>query len=146
MTSLGHIIVWRMKHEKGINISHVIIENMGSRDQSQVKIKFKKFEKIKSVPKDIPKSHNDDSHYRSLTQPTHSQIQRPTSVPVPLNCSLSWFSQPPMLTNLCSMFSTFLCHDHVLSHLHFMIMMILLTDSPTLVPLLTHSLLSSIFS
>ena len=35
---------------KGINIGHVNIENMGGRDQSQVKIKFKKFEKIKSVP------------------------------------------------------------------------------------------------
>ena len=40
--------------EKGINISHVNIENMGGRDQSQVKIKFKKFEKVKSVPKHIP--------------------------------------------------------------------------------------------
>ena len=36
------------------------IENMGGRDQSQVKIKFKKFKKVKSVPKDVPKSHNDD--------------------------------------------------------------------------------------
>ena len=43
---------------KGIDISHV---NMGGCDQSQVKIKFKKFEKSKSVPGDIPKSHNDDS-------------------------------------------------------------------------------------
>ena len=34
---------------------------MGGRDQSQVKIKFKKFEKVKSVPKDIPKSHNNDT-------------------------------------------------------------------------------------
>ena len=34
---------------------------MGGHDQSQVKIKFKKFEKIKSVPKDVPKSHNDDT-------------------------------------------------------------------------------------
>ena len=46
-------------------------------------------------------------HYQSLTQPTHSEIRRPTSAPVPLNCSLSWFSRPPMLTNLCSMFSPF---------------------------------------
>ena len=38
----------------------MIIENMGVRDQSQVKIKFKKFKKVKSVPKDIPKSHNND--------------------------------------------------------------------------------------
>ena len=37
------------------------IVNMGGRDQSQVKIKFKKFKKVKSVPKDIPKSHNDDT-------------------------------------------------------------------------------------
>ena len=50
-----------MKHKrKGINISHVNIENMGVCDQSQVKIKFKKFEKSKSVPNDVPKSHNDD--------------------------------------------------------------------------------------
>ena len=45
---------------KGINISHVNIEIMGVRDQSQVKIKFKKFKKTKSIPKDVPKSHNDD--------------------------------------------------------------------------------------
>ena len=31
---------------------------MGGRDQSQVK--FKKFKKVKSIPKDVPKSHNDD--------------------------------------------------------------------------------------
>ena len=30
---------------KGINISHVNIENMGGHNQSQVKIKFKKFKK-----------------------------------------------------------------------------------------------------
>ena len=40
---------------KGINISHVNIENMGGRDQSQVKIKFEKFEKSKSVPENILK-------------------------------------------------------------------------------------------
>ena len=44
-----------------MNISHVNIVNMEGRDQSQVKIKFKKFEKVKSVPKDVPESHNDDS-------------------------------------------------------------------------------------
>ena len=44
------------------------------------------------------------------------------------------------------MFSPFLSHNHVLSHLHFVIMMILLTVGPTLDPLLTHSLLLSIFS
>ena len=38
-----------------MNISHVIIENMGGRDQSQVKIKFKKFEKLKSIPKTYQK-------------------------------------------------------------------------------------------
>ena len=53
---------------------------------------------------------------------------------------------PPMLINLCSMFSLFLCHDHVVSHLRFAILTILLTISPTLDPLLTHSLLLSIFS
>ena len=47
--------------------------------------------------------------------------------------SLSWFSQPPMLMNLCSMFRFFLCHDCILSHLLFAIMTILLTVSPTLV-------------
>ena len=56
---------------KEINISHVNIENMGGRDQSQVKIKFKKFEKVKSVPKDVPKSHNDD---RVFTLLTHSYL------------------------------------------------------------------------
>ena len=56
---------------KEINISHVNIENMGGRDQSQVKIKFKKFEKVKSVPKDVPKSHNND---RVFTLLTHSYL------------------------------------------------------------------------
>ena len=51
-----------------------------------------------------------------------------------------------MLTNLCSMFSLFLSHDHTLLHLRFVIMTILLTVSPTLGLLLTHSLLLSIFS
>ena len=50
-----------------------------------------------------------------------------------------------MLTNLCSIFSFFLCHNCVLLHLRFVIMTFLLTVSPTLVPLLTHSLLLSIF-
>ena len=85
-------------------------------------------------------------HYQSLTQPTHSKIWSPTSALVLLICSLLWFSRPPILTNLCSMISLFLSHNHILSHLHFTIMMNLLTDSPTLVPLLTHSLLLSIFS
>ena len=41
---------------KGINISHVNIENMGGRDQSQKKIKFKKFKKkVKSVPNEHTK-------------------------------------------------------------------------------------------
>ena len=50
-----------------------------------------------------------------------------------------------MLMNPCSMFSPFLCHNHAISHLHFVIMTFLLTVSPTLIPLLTHSLLLSIF-
>ena len=53
---------------KEINISHMNIESMGVRDQSQVKIKFKKFKKVKSVPKDVPKSHNNDkTHLRTGT-------------------------------------------------------------------------------
>ena len=40
--------------KKGININHVNIENMGGRDQSQMK-KIKKFEKVKSVPKTYQK-------------------------------------------------------------------------------------------
>ena len=44
------------------------------------------------------------------------------------------------------MFSLSFSYDHVLSHLHFAIMTILLTVSSTLIPLLTHSLLLSIFS
>ena len=47
--------------EKGINISHVNIENMGGRDQSQVKIKLKSLKKVKSVPICVPKSHDNDS-------------------------------------------------------------------------------------
>ena len=60
--------------------------------------------------------------------------------------SLSWFSRPPMLMTPCSMFRFFLCHNHILLHLPFTIMTNLFTVSPTLVPLLTHSLLLSIFS
>ena len=41
---------------------------MGGRDQSQVKVKNKKFEKIKSVPKDIPKSHNNDTLLDLMTE------------------------------------------------------------------------------
>ena len=62
-----------MKHkEKEINISHVNIENMGGRDQSQVKVKFKKFEKSKSIPKTIPKSHNNDSLRRTASRVQHT--------------------------------------------------------------------------
>ena len=42
---------------KGINISHVNIENMGGRDQSQIKSS----KKVKSIPKGVPKSHNDNN-------------------------------------------------------------------------------------
>ena len=45
--------MWNIR--KGINISHVNIENMGGCDQSQVKIKFEKFKKVKSVPKTYQK-------------------------------------------------------------------------------------------
>ena len=41
---------------------------MGGRDQSQVKIKFKKFKKSKSVPKDVPKSQNDDRDHAAPGQ------------------------------------------------------------------------------
>ena len=61
---------------KKMNISHMIIENMRGRDQSQVKIKFKKFEKVKSVPKYIPKSHNDD-RYVFCINPNNSQLPQP---------------------------------------------------------------------
>ena len=37
------------------------IENVGGRDQSRVKIKFKKFEKLSPFPKTYQKSHNDDN-------------------------------------------------------------------------------------
>ena len=85
-------------------------------------------------------------HYRVLLiQPTR-RSKDPLWHQYRLNCSLSWFSRLPMLTNPCSMFSIFLCHDHILLHLHFVIMTILLTVSPTLGPLLTHSLLIFIFS
>ena len=50
-----------MKQEEGINISHVNIENMGGRDQSQVKDKsLKSSKKLSPFPKDVPKSHIDD--------------------------------------------------------------------------------------
>ena len=43
MTSLGHVIVWRMKHKrKGIFTCCVNIRNMGGHDQSQMKIKSSK--------------------------------------------------------------------------------------------------------
>ena len=51
------------------------IENMGGRDQSQVKIKFKKFKKVKSVPSDVPKSHNDDKE-KGLLRTTIDAIMR----------------------------------------------------------------------
>ena len=54
--------------------------------------------------------------------------------------------KPPMFINPCSMFRFLLCHDHILLHLPFVIMTILLTVSPTLVLLLTYSLLLFIFS
>ena len=53
---------------------------MGVRDQSQVKIKFKKFEKVKSVPKDIPKSHNDDRLEETVTKLTVSVTSLEKSV------------------------------------------------------------------
>ena len=49
---------------------------MGGRDQSQVKIKFKKFEKVKSVPKDVPKSHNDDSVPPRVQEGGVSNVQK----------------------------------------------------------------------
>ena len=112
-----------------------------------VKVSWWDLSTVLRFPLSLLRSANHISHhYQSLTQPTHSQIRRPTLALVPLNCSLSRFSQPPMLINPCSMFSPFLSHDHVLLHLHFAIMTILLTVSPTLFPLLTHSLLLFIFS
>ena len=46
---------------KGINISHVNIENMGGRDQSQVKNKvLKSSKKVRLSNENIPKSHNND--------------------------------------------------------------------------------------
>ena len=49
-----------MKHKKRNKHKSCEHRKHGGHDQSQVKIKFKKFEKVKSVPKDVPKSHNDD--------------------------------------------------------------------------------------
>ena len=49
-----------MKHEKRNKHKSCEHREHGGRDQSQVKIKFKKFEKTKSVPKDVLKSHIDD--------------------------------------------------------------------------------------
>ena len=61
MTSLGHVIVWRMKHKKGNKHKSCEHREHGGRDQSQVKMKYKKFEKIEVRSKDVPKSHNDDN-------------------------------------------------------------------------------------
>ena len=62
--------------KKGINISHVNIENMGGRDQSQVKIKFKKFEKIKSVPKTYQKVISMTQGRRTKRQEKESKVPR----------------------------------------------------------------------
>ena len=45
---------------KEINISHVNIENMGGRDQSQVKIIIKSSKKVSPFRKTYQKSHIDD--------------------------------------------------------------------------------------
>ena len=79
-----------------------------------------------------------------LSQPT-GRPKDPPQYQYHCIVSLSQFSQPPMLMNPCSMFRFFLCHDCVLLHILFAIKTTLLTVSPTLVPLLTHSLLLSIF-
>ena len=51
-----------------------------------MKIKFKKFEKVKSVPKDIPKSHNDDRHesHGQGRIPTRKAVGKPVTVGIPL--------------------------------------------------------------
>ena len=57
MTSLGHVIMWSEKHDKRNKHKSCEHREHGGCDQSQKKIKFKKY---KSVPKDVPKSHNND--------------------------------------------------------------------------------------
>ena len=90
------------------------------------------------------------SHHSPLSGPYSANPQVDPKTHTSTNAVVLFFvmihTNPPMLMNLCSMFRPFLSHHHVLSHLLFVIMMILLTVSPTLVPLLTHSLLLSIFS
>ena len=56
---------------KGLNISHVNIEDMGGRDQSQVKITLKSSKKVSPFQIDVPKSHNDD-----ITQDTFHRIRK----------------------------------------------------------------------
>ena len=55
---------------KRINISHVIIKNMGGHDQSQVKIKFKKFKKVKSILK----------MYQKVITMTHPRMEERTDL------------------------------------------------------------------
>ena len=55
-------------------------------------------------------------------------------------------SHNPLCLPTYVLYLALFCHNHILSHLYFAIMMILLTVSPTLIPRLTHSLLIFIFS
>ena len=63
---------------------------MGGRDQSQVIIKFKKFEKVKSIPSDVPKSHNDDtSHFVIEVLPLSGELE-PSLVIDLWQCNSRW--------------------------------------------------------
>ena len=79
-------------------------------------------EKGELSPKLLPNNKNDD-----------------TMVPTLLYCFFCHDSHNPLCLD-------HFCYHHAILHLPFMIMMVLLTVSPTLVLLLIHSLLLSIFS
>ena len=65
------------------------MKNMGGRDQSQVKIKFKKFKKSKSVPKDVPNSHNDDNPLPLLSSDSLKAVMlSPVEVMIPAMAAL----------------------------------------------------------
>ena len=130
---------WNMR--KGINISHVNIENMGGRDQSQVK--NKKFEKIKFVPRTYQKVITMTwrtgwwfrMQWLTLLLAAHARHGLLwSSLPLPQDLSVHWLDKPQIflshsdpkpfgvwcyfylhLTHLCSIFVTPLSSDPPLS-------------------------------
>ena len=62
MTSLGHVIMWKDKHEKGNKHKSCEHREHGGHDQSQMKNKsLKKFEKYELSLKMLPNDKNNDT-------------------------------------------------------------------------------------